>query len=55
MRSHCTHAACVTVERVVAVVAEQLVGLPVQREPRVGDPVGYAADQSSEVGRPVLN
>jgi hypothetical protein len=43
------------VERVVAVVAVEAVGFPVQREPRAGDPVGHAADQTAEVGGAVLH
>jgi hypothetical protein len=43
-----------TVKRVVAVVGVQPVGLPVQREPGAGDPVGHAPDQAPEVGGAVL-
>ena len=45
----------ITVKRVVAVVAVEPVGLPVQHEPSAGDPVGHAADQTPEVGAAVLH
>ena len=41
-------------KRVVAVVGVEVVGLPVQREPGAGDPVGHAADEPPEVGGAVL-
>ena len=41
-------------ECVLAVVDVQVVGLPVEHEAALGDPVGHTADQRPEVRRTVL-